>query len=237
MKRSIQHAASISICLGPTSFHYHTIPTHPESQRRLDFKLEGTQRPYAPLDWFSKHFHGSCVESPPIALRFDREFNFTQDETLMNSLSRLMNSLSRLMNSLSTLMNSLSRLQTVTSVKVADRTGSPCRLLSWLSKQPTQRFPTLVEMEIGQSNLSVENIRDFAQRRYGGKEKPTELRNLVVIGNDWTDFSVTKQVSNALPTTICSFQRTSWKHIPCRVNEELERDDEGDEGDDADSES
>ncbi|KAG8987215.1 hypothetical protein FRB90_003539 [Tulasnella sp. 427] len=225
LRQSLQHAASISICLAPSSFHYHSIPTYPESPSRLDFELASflpAQRSHIALDWLSEHLHGSGITTPPIDLHFEFGFDFTRDDRILTYFSRL---------------------ESVTSLKVADRVVGPCRLLEWLSEQPTPSctwgFPNLINLEIGPSNLLLWDIMKMGRKRYGTEEGPTKLKSFVVVGNEWPDVELMPEaIHRAFPGVECSHERASWKHMVCKINVDTEGDSRNDEEqDDAVSET
>ncbi|KAG8964753.1 hypothetical protein FRC05_003593 [Tulasnella sp. 425] len=212
LRNSLQQAASISICLRPSSFHYHSVPTSPESPSKLDFELNGT-RPYLALGWFCHQLHGYNVKTSPIHIRIDPRFDFTRSDTILPSLFHL---------------------HTVVSLKVADRVVGPCRLLEWLSRpnsiqgdQEQWPFPDLVEVEIGQSNLTFRDVRDFVRGRYlerpgeDQRGKPMRLKVLRTVGRSWPDAWAQPDIRRLLPETECSFQKSGWVRVPCKVNEEF----------------
>ncbi|KAG8940671.1 hypothetical protein FRC04_005083 [Tulasnella sp. 424] len=210
LRNSLQQAASISICLSPDSFHYHSTPESSESPSKLDFILNGGPT-YIPLEWFCYYLHEYNTECAPIHISIDPRFDFIRSDTILPSLFRLRN---------------------VVSLKVADRVVGPCRLLEWLSKpnsiqggQELWPFPNLVEVEIGQSNLTFRDIQGFVRRRYvepsGQKQRVVRLKVLRTVGKHWDDPWVQPEIKRLLPETDCSFRKSSWVRVYCEINEEF----------------
>ncbi|KAG8940672.1 hypothetical protein FRC04_005084 [Tulasnella sp. 424] len=221
LRESLEQAASISICLGPSHFHYHTVPRSTESPSKLDFRLD-SMPPYLLLELFCHQLHEYNVKTSPIHIRIDPRFDFTCSGAILPSLFRLRN---------------------VVNLKVADRVVAPCRLLKWLSwpysiqgDQELWPLPNLVEVEIGQSNLTLRDIRDFVRGRYGKRSEKKQPRGLMplkvlrTVGNDWDDTWVQPDIRRLLPQTDCSFQRSSWAHSYCEINAETTDTDEEEEG-------
>ncbi|KAG9048520.1 hypothetical protein FS837_012710 [Tulasnella sp. UAMH 9824] len=210
LRESLNYAP-ISMCLGPSSFHYHHVSTNPNTSINFDFKFEGT-KPYLLLDWFSQHLYDSNHNSPPVNIRFDPRFDFTRDDSIFPALLRL---------------------RTAASLTIADRVVGPCRLLEWLSRPDGSRgvgsywpFPLLRELVIGQSNLLVQDILDFVCRRYVeylpifSREGPPRLLTLRLVGRGWQGRSARHALEEIMLGADFKVQRSSWVHVPCQVNED-----------------
>ncbi|KAG8925369.1 hypothetical protein FRC00_004043 [Tulasnella sp. 408] len=208
LKKSFKYAP-ISMCLGPSSFHYHHVPTDPDAPNNFDFKFEET-KPYLLLDWFSRHLNGFNHPLPPINIRFDPRFDFTRDDSIFPALLRL---------------------KTTASVTIADRVVGPCRLLEWLSRRHgppdsylDRPFPQLKELEIGQSNLLVQDILDFVRSRYVEDShgfpcaRPPRLYALRLVGRGWQDESAEEDLKEIMIGAGFSVKRSSWVHVPCQIN-------------------
>ncbi|KAG9048521.1 hypothetical protein FS837_012711 [Tulasnella sp. UAMH 9824] len=204
LKNSLQQVATISVCLGLSSFHYHCIPPSCDSSYQLDFKFEG-EPPYSLLEWFAQHLHDINLKTPPINIRFDPRFDFTRDTTLP----------------------ALFRLRNVVSLKLADRVVGPCRLLQGLSR-PTRSqggsefwpFPELADMKIAPSNLLIRNVLDFFRSRYieqlgqGCPRRPPMLKTLHLVGYEWDGFREEQELKPILRGTKYSLERSVWVDEP-----------------------
>ncbi|KIO29860.1 hypothetical protein M407DRAFT_21112 [Tulasnella calospora MUT 4182] len=211
LKNSLQQAATISVCLGPSSFHYHCVPKTPDCPSKLDFKFERAES-FSLFEWFAEQLHDFSVITPPINIRFDPRFDFTCDDTILPTLFRLRN---------------------VVSVTVADRVVGPCRLLKWLSRPitsqgntPSWPFPNLREMELGQSNLLIRDVLSFFRSRYPVSSpiilsgRLVRLQTLRLVGRGWQDNSAEQDLKRILLGTEYSLKRSSWVHVPCKVNDD-----------------
>lgn len=222
LRNSLQQAATISVCLGLSSFHYHCIPPSCDSSTQLDFKFEGEQ-PYSLLEWFAQHLHDITLKTPPINIRFDPRFDFTRDTTLP----------------------SLFRLRNVVSIKLADRVVGPCRLLQGLSRplgsQGGSEFwpcPELADIEMAPSNLLIRDVLDFVRSRYvedlgqGCPRRPPVLKTLRLVGYEWGDGFQgdrdLKDILRELRGTKYSLERSAYVHEPCEISEEPSDDEASD---------
>lgn len=88
LRNSLQRAATISICLGPYSFHYHCVPQTPDCSSKSDIKFERTD-PSSLLEWFAEQLHEFSPMTPPIKIRFDPRFDFTRNDNILPALFRL----------------------------------------------------------------------------------------------------------------------------------------------------
>lgn len=148
----------------------------------------------------------------PIKIRFDPRFDFTRNDNILPALFRLRN---------------------VVSLTIADRVVGPCRLLKWLSRPIRSQgnsaswpFPNLLEMELGQSNLLVQDVFTFFHTRYSLdpprdlRSRPVWLQKLRLIGREWRDNSAEQALKRILLGTEYSLKISSWVHVPCKVNED-----------------
>ncbi|KAG8913064.1 hypothetical protein FRC00_003138 [Tulasnella sp. 408] len=211
LKSSLQRAATISICLGPSNFHYHCVPQTPDCSSKLDFKFERTD-PSSVLEWFAEQLHEFGLMTSPIKIPFDPRFDFTRNDNILPALFRLRN---------------------VVSLTVADRIVGPCRLLKWLSRPIRSQgnsaswpFPNLWEMELGQSNLLIQDVFTFFHTRYSLdrsrdlRGRPVWLQRLRLIGREWQDKSAEQALKRILLGTEYSLKISCWLHAPCKVNED-----------------
>ncbi|KIO20752.1 hypothetical protein M407DRAFT_29601 [Tulasnella calospora MUT 4182] len=211
LKNSLQGAATISVCLGPSTFHYHCVPKTPDCRSKLDFKFERAES-FSLFEWFAEQLHDFSLITPPIDIRFDPRFDFTCDDTILPTLFRLRN---------------------VVSLTVADRVVGPCRLLKWLSRPitsqgntPSWPFPNLREMKLGQSNLLIQDVLNLFRSRYPVSSpiilsgRPVRLQTLRLVGRGWQDNSAEQDLKRILLGTEYSLKRSSWGHVPCKVNDD-----------------
>ncbi|KAG8914536.1 hypothetical protein FRC01_004023 [Tulasnella sp. 417] len=211
LEKSLQRVATISICLGPSSFHYHCVPETPDCPSKLDFEFGDTD-PFPLLEWFAEHLHDFSLMTPPIKIRFDPRFDFTRHDTILPALFRLRN---------------------VVSLTVADRVVGPCRPLKWLSTPIRSQgntlswpFPNLWELELGQSNLLIRDVLNFFGTRYPKtlpkdmRGRPVWLQTLRLVGDAWQDTWVENDLKRILMGTEYSLKRSRWVHVPCMVNED-----------------
>ncbi|KIO29861.1 hypothetical protein M407DRAFT_21113 [Tulasnella calospora MUT 4182] len=212
LESSLRQAATISVCLGPSSFHYHCVPKTSDCPSKLDFMFERTELSSL-LEWFTEQLQESSLRTPPIDIRFDPLFDCTRDDNILPALFRLRN---------------------VVSLTVADGVVGPCRLLQWLSK-PTQSqgstplwpFPNLREIELGQnkSNLLIQDVVNFFSSRYPVNLKidmpgrPVWLQTLRLVGWGWRDdYWAEDRLKRILLGTEYSLMNKMWLHEPCKIN-------------------
>ncbi|KIO20753.1 hypothetical protein M407DRAFT_29602 [Tulasnella calospora MUT 4182] len=215
LESSLQQAAAISVCLGPSSFHYHCVPKTPDCPSRLDFMFERTEI-LSLLEWFTEQLQESSLRTPPINIRFDPLFDFTRDDNILPALFRLRN---------------------VVSLTVADGLVGPCQLLQWLSKPiisqentPSWPFPNLREMELGQnkSNVLIQDVVNFFNSRYPMNSKidmrgrPVWLQTLRLVGWGWRDdYWADERLKRILLGTEYSLMEKMWLHEPCKIHEDF----------------
>ncbi|KAG8914785.1 hypothetical protein FRC01_003912, partial [Tulasnella sp. 417] len=211
LEKSLQRVATISICLGPSYFHYHCLPETPDCPSKLDFEF-GLTEPFSLLEWFAEHLHDYSLMTPPIKIRFDRRFDFTRHDTILPALFRLRN---------------------VVSLKVADRVVGPCRLLKWLStpirsqgNSPSWPFPNLREIELGQSNLLLQDVLNFFRTRYSKalsddmRGRCVRLQVLRLVGDEWQETWAENHLKRILMETEYSLKKSRWVDVPCMIGED-----------------